>query len=296
MGNSAIELSDGRALGFECLGDPEGIPLFFFHGTPGSRLVFSRDDLIAQIPGVRMIVPERPGYGISDPKPERVLLDWPDDVAELADHLGLDTFAVAGVSGGGPHALACAHRLARRVTMTLLFASPSPTSFKGATRGMAIGNKLAIWLGRYAPGLARRLTLSFAATFDKDPEGFMDSMAKQMAPPDRALMEKESVRLAILRDLREAYRQGGDAHAVDGALAMTSQGWGFELREITVPVFLWQGEKDTLVPRTMAEHLAGEIPGCTARFVPGAAHLLTDDPSVVEHMGKVLLKRGKPRQ
>ncbi len=91
-----MSLSDGRTLGFRCIGDPGGRPVLFFHGTPGSRLVFSESDPIAQIPGVRLITPERPGYGISDPKPDRVLLDWADDVAEMADGLGIRTFAVAG--------------------------------------------------------------------------------------------------------------------------------------------------------------------------------------------------------
>ena len=125
MDNQSITLSDGRSLGFQRLGDPDGCPLFFFHGTPGSRLVLSQNDRIAQIPGLHLILPERPGYGLSDPKPGRVLLDWPNDVVELADYLGLDSFAVAGESGGGPHALACAYRLADRVTKALVLSSRS---------------------------------------------------------------------------------------------------------------------------------------------------------------------------
>ena len=96
MSDLSMTLPDGRSLGFRCLGDENGSPLFFFHGTPGSRFVLSEDDAMAQIPGVRLILPERPGYGISDPQPGRTLLDWPEDVAQLADHLGLDSFAVSG--------------------------------------------------------------------------------------------------------------------------------------------------------------------------------------------------------
>jgi pimeloyl-ACP methyl ester carboxylesterase len=105
MKNESIRLTDGRALGFQRLGDPSGKALFFFHGTPGSRLVFSENDRMAQIAGIDLITPDRPGYGISDPKPDRVLPDWARDVAELADYLGIESFAVAGESGGGPHAL-----------------------------------------------------------------------------------------------------------------------------------------------------------------------------------------------
>jgi len=288
MDTQSITLSDGRALGFQALGDPDGSPLFFFHGTPGSRLVFSGTDPIAQIPGLRLILPERPGYGLSDPQPGRALLDWPNDVSELADYLQLDRFAVAGESGGGPHVLACAYRLASRVTKALVLSSPAPAGFKGARRGLSLGNRAGLVLGRYAPWLIRAMMRSYAKALERDPEGFVDAMAKQMAPPDRRLLESPSLRQALIRDFREAYRQGSGGQAVDGALAMTSRTWGFSLREISVPVFLWHGEDDTLVSMTMAEHLAREIPRCQARFVTGAGHLLTEAPEVITEMAEVL--------
>ncbi len=283
-----IELADGRTLGFETLGDPDGSPLFFFHGTPGSRLMLAPDDRLAQLPGVRLILPDRPGYGISDPEPSRTLLDWAGDVAQLADHVGLDRFAVAGVSGGGPHALACAHRLAGRVTKALLFSSPSPAGFKGATRGMAFGNRLGLILDRYAPGLMRWAQRSGASRFAEDPQSLVDLLPKQMAPPDQKLLEDPAVRDALLRDFREAYRQGVDGHVVDGPLTMTTRNWGFSLSEIPVPVFLWHGEEDTLVTINMVRHLEREIPDCKARVVPGAAHLLIEIPAVVEEIREVL--------
>ena len=288
MKDQTFTLSDGRTLGFRFLGDADGCPLFFFHGTPGSRFVLTQDDLLAKTPGLRLILPDRPGYGLSDPQPGRTLLDWPDDVAELADRLGLESFAVAGGSGGGPHALACAYRLPRRVTTALVYSSPSSAGFKGATRGMAVRNRLAIWLSRYAPGLMRRMTLSYVARTRENPERFLDLVVQEVGPSDRALLQDETVRKAILEENQEAYRQGGEGHADDGALAMTSASWGFDLREISVPVFLWHGEEDKLVSRHMAEHLAREIPGCQARIVPGAGHLLIEDQSVVEEMRKAL--------
>lgn len=291
MSSESITLSDGRSLGFQCLGDPGGAPLFFFHGTPGSRLVFSETDPIAQFPGIRLITPERPGYGLSDPKPERSLLDWADDVAELADHLGIHTFAVMSESGGGPHALACAFRLAERVTMALLLCSPAAAGFPGATRGMSLGNRLGIWLDRYAPWLVRRGIRSYVKVFEDDPEFFIDQIAKQMAPPDQALMSDESLRQAFIRDLREAYKQGSDAQAVDASLGMTSKDWGFDLRKITVPVYLWHGEEDTLVSMPMAQSLAATIPTCEARFVPGAGHLLTEHAGVMDEVRQIVCKQ-----
>lgn len=284
----SITLPDGRRLGYAELGDERGRPLFFFHGTPGSRLVLSERDAIAQIDGVRLLLPERPGYGVSDPKPERTLLDWADDVAALADHLGVYRFAVAGVSGGGPHALACAARLPARVAVALLLASPSPAGFRGVTRGMSFGNKLGLLLGRFAPGLVRRGIVSFAASFESAPDPCLDGIARQMSEPDRRLMACPEVREAVARDLREAYRQGGRGHADDAALAMTGHSWGFDLGAIEVPVYLWHGEADSLVSKAMAEHLAEALPRCEAHFIPDAGHLLTEHDGVVDAFARAL--------
>ena len=284
----SITLPDGRRLGYAELGDERGRPLFFFHGTPGSRLVLSERDAIAQIDGVRLILPERPGYGVSDSKPDRALTDWADDVSALADHLGIERFAVASVSGGGPHALACASQLPDRVTVVLLLASPSPAGFRGVTRGMSFGNRLGLLVGRFAPGLVRRSIQSFAASFDADPDRFLDDVARQMSESDRRLMEDAAVREAIARDIREAYRQGGDGHADDAALAMTGRSWGFDLSAVTVPVHLWHGESDVLASRAMAEYLARALPTCEAHFVPDVGHLLTEHDSVVKEFAEAL--------
>lgn len=288
MKKESITLSDGRALGFQRLGDPSGKALFFFHGTPGSRLVFSENDPMAQIAGINLITPDRPGYGISDPKPDRVLLDWARDAAELADYLGIESFAVAGESGGGPHALACAYGLPDRLSIALVLSSPSPAGFKGATRGMSIGNRIGLVLGRYAPSLLRRMLDSYVSLLEKDPEQFLDALARQMAPSDRALLSGGEFREAMIRDLREAYRQGSRGHVVDGALAMTSLDWGFDLRQIKVPVYLWHGEDDRLVSKQMAGHLAAAIPKCKAHFVPNAGHLLSENAVVMEQVRKLL--------
>ena len=157
---------------------------------------------------------------------------------------------------------------------------------------MSSGNRLGLVLNRYAPWLVRRIIRSSASAFERDPDRFIDALARQMAPPDQALLADTPLRQAIIRDFREAYRQGSDGQAVDGALAVTSRTWGFSLRDIAVPVFLWHGEADTLVPITMARHLASEIPHCKACFIAGAGHLLTEHPAVIAEVEKVLGRRG----
>lgn len=288
MDDQSITLSDERVLGFRCIGDPKGRPLFFFHGTPGSRFVLTEIDLIAQVPGIRFILPERPGYGISDPKPGRTLLQWPNDVAELADFLGLDSFAVSGVSGGGPHALACAARLPDRVRLALLFSSPSPAEFKGATRGMSLGNKLGLLLGRAAPWLVQRMIKGYAPSFKKNPARAMVTLAKQLSPSDQLILEDEAFRDAVMQDMLEGFRQGGDGHAEEAPLVLSSRNWGFDLSEIAATVHLWHGDEDPLATVQMAKYLENEIPNCHANYVPGAGHLLTQHAEVVEQFRKVM--------
>jgi pimeloyl-ACP methyl ester carboxylesterase len=110
-----LSLSDGRKLGFAEFGEMQGKPVFYFHGFPGSRLEARLAEKISRDSHIRFIGIDRPGFGVSGFKPKRTLLDWPDDVIELADALGIDRFSTLGVSGGGPFAAACAHQIPDRL-------------------------------------------------------------------------------------------------------------------------------------------------------------------------------------
>ncbi len=112
-----LQLRDGRRLGYVDYGDPAGRPVLLFPGVPGSRLQGHPDRSIAGALGVRLIGVDRPGYGLSDDKRGRTLLDWPDDVVTLADHLGLERFALLSISGGGAYAAACAWKIPERLAL-----------------------------------------------------------------------------------------------------------------------------------------------------------------------------------
>ncbi len=286
--DKALLLSDGRMLSYRELGDPDGKPLFFFHGTPGSRLVLSENDRIAQIPGLRLILPERPGYGFSTPKPGRTLLDWPRDVAQLAEHLGFERFAVAGESGGGPHTLACAFALKNQIEAAFVLSSPAPADFPGATEGMSLGNRLGIWLNRIAPPLLKLALMGNVATFRKTPNRFISAIARHMCEADQKYFEDPVFRQAVLDDFREAYRQGEEGQFSDGRIAMTSRSWGFPLEEIAPSVFLWYGKKDTLVSMNMAKRLAQKIPNCKVRYIADCGHILSERPEVIDDIRGIL--------
>ena len=124
-----LTLADGRELAYEVWGDPAGRPVFFQHGTGDSRLARHPDDTLTASLGVRLVTADRPGVGRSTPLPGRTLLDWVPDASAVVDALGIDTFAVAGWSGGGPHALAIAHELPARVTKVALASCLAPFAF-----------------------------------------------------------------------------------------------------------------------------------------------------------------------
>ena len=109
-----------------------------------------------------------------------------------------------------------------------------------------------------------------------------------MAEPDKLLLKKSEYRAAVIRDFQEAYRQGAEGHVGDGPLAMSGRGWGFPLSKISVLVFFWHGEIDTLVTRNMAEHLIQNLPHPNFYLVPNAGHLLTDHPEVIDQMRAAL--------
>ena len=136
--DDGIALQDGRWLAYAEFGDPAGRPVLFFHATPGYRLNPWLTDAELRSAGVRLIAADRPGVGRSTPQPRRVLLDWPDDVRQLADALGLERFAVVGFSNGGPHAAACAYKLGPRVSATALVAPLPPLDAPGAVRQLGV--------------------------------------------------------------------------------------------------------------------------------------------------------------
>jgi pimeloyl-ACP methyl ester carboxylesterase len=272
--DSHVLLPDGRRLAYMVYGDPSGTPVFLFHGTPGSRLAFLEDDPVATELGIRLITPDRPGYGRSDFQPGRTLLDWASDVAALADHLGIGRFAVAGASGGGPHTAACAYLLPERVTGAALISSSSPMDAPDATLGMAWGNRLGLTLSRFAPWLVRAAMVLQARSILHAPEQFLGALLEQLCESDRRVLSDPKQREMAVMHLQEAVRPGARGAAHEAVLV--SRPWGFDLAEIRVPVHVWHGEADALAPISMGRHLAAAIPGSRAHFLPGVGHLVAE--------------------
>jgi pimeloyl-ACP methyl ester carboxylesterase len=267
-----ITLTDGRTLSWGEYGDVNGRPLLFFHGTPGSRLGAGLLDDAARARGVRVIAPERPGFGWSDPRRGRTLIDWSDDVRALADGLRVRRFAVAGISGGGPYVAACAHALPDRVTSAGILSGIGPTDHLGATQGMMLPNRAMLWASRRVPPFGRALVGLLARQL-RDPERALARMVRSLPEPDRRIVEDPRLRVVLVADFREALARGTDGAASD--FRLFARPWGFRLDEIRVPVHLWHGELDRNCPVAMGRHVAAAIPGCRATIVPGEGHMFT---------------------
>ena len=258
-------LPDGRKLGFAEGGDPKGAPVFYFHGFPGSRLE------VALLPakGLRLIGVDRPGYGMSTPRPWRKLADWPADIEALADFLRLEQFGVIGVSGGAPYASSVAHGLGDRVNALALVCGLGPPEAPGMTFGGTSNIALAL---RFLPA---RLTLA--------------ALGRQIILSDRALRQMRALRsrrgghpaadmelregpmmVAMVKSWREGLKRSSLGIAADARIY--GQPWHFGLHEIDVPTSIWHGHADTVVPISIGEHYAANVPGIETNFTKDDGH------------------------
>ena len=269
---STITLSDGRTLAYAEYGDPRGKPVFFFHGSPGSRFFHPPDETTKKM-GIRLITTDRPGYGLSDFQPGRHILDWPADIVQLADTLGIKKFAVSGHSGGGPFTLVCAFALPGRVTSAASLSGAAPVDAPAVTRGMSTTNKFGITVGPFIPWpLWRVLIWVFYHRRANDPAAEIDLGTGHRPLADEEQIRRPEIRETCILSEVEAFRPGLRGLAWEARLL--TRPWDFRLEDIRLPVFLWHGTADDQATIPMARYVAGKIPGCKLTVCENEAHLL----------------------
>lgn len=262
-----IKLKDGRLLGYAEYGAREGKPVFYFHGFPSSRLdwpLFDTDAIAARL-NARIIAVDRPGYGLSNFKRGRKILDWPDDVIELADALQVDRFAVLGISGGRPYAAACAFKIPQRLTATIIVCGMGPSEAPGAKDGtaMLLPSKFAL--------MRKLLLMLMAMGIRRNPDRFLSQMKEAVAEPDKLLLAQPEVVQTFIYSVREAFRSGTRGASWDAVLY--KRPWGYQLQDISMQIHLWHGELDTQVPVSVGQYVANAVPNCQAKFLPDEGHL-----------------------
>jgi pimeloyl-ACP methyl ester carboxylesterase len=274
---ATIQLPDGRTLAYLDTGDPEGRAVFFFHGGPGSRLQGLFFDKLNQRLGIRMISPDRPGYGLSDFQEDRTYLHWPSDVVALADHLGIDRFAVLGWSSGGPHAAVVAHAIPERLAVVAIAAGEGPYAsddfppnrlIEDTFSGSGI-NRFFIWSANNGPWLMRTLFRAMRILIFRDPAGMAENSGDaNMSAKDMQFFARRE----FTADFVESLRQGAKGWTRDYTIERLS--WPFDLQEIHAPrVLLFHGEEDGGVHPKIGEYVCARIPSCNAATIfPGEGH------------------------
>jgi pimeloyl-ACP methyl ester carboxylesterase len=273
-----ISLPDGRTLAAAEWGDPDGIPLIAIHGTPGGRIGWYKDPDIYRKFGVRRITYDRPGYGDSTRHPGRRVVDAVSDIEHLTEALGIDRFLVAGGSGGGPHALACAALLPDRVIRCHASVSVAPYEAQGLDwmAGMTEGNVKEFGAAVQGEDAAREVCNPLRDIgLERLEQNRIDWMGDDydLSEADREQMRKHIVRV-------RAHISNGLAPGADGwvdDLLVFVQPWGFDVEAIRVPVLITYGRTDVLVPAAHGDWLAAHVPGAEVWVDDDSGHMGDDE-------------------
>jgi pimeloyl-ACP methyl ester carboxylesterase len=264
-----LSLADGRGLAYAEYGDPTGRPVVYCHGGLASRLDVAPLSAACADLGVRLISPDRPGIGRSSYQAGRTLLDWPADLAQLADALGLDRFAVVGWSAGGPYALACGHALADRVSAMAVLGTALPFELVGSRRGLNRPDRIMLTLSTRLPPAAR---FALWLTMVVAPARALErSAGRTLAPADRAILAGADSPADAVAFMKESVRQGTRGEVTE--YVVFARPWGFSLEDVPGPVHIWEGAEDKLLPPAYPGILLDHLPRPTFTMVPGEGHI-----------------------
>jgi pimeloyl-ACP methyl ester carboxylesterase len=265
-----LRLPGGREIGFAEYGDPQGLPVLAIHGTPGSRFMFALTDEPARQRGLRIVAPERPGYGLSPFRRQETLAHEAADLTALADALGLLRLALIGVSGGGPYAVAAAHAMAGRVALLALINPFGHVAECQSRIRMSKSHRLAFTRICRSNGACTLFFGSVRSLVRFAPAVAYRVLQQRVPRSDRIVLAREEVKANLQAALREALRPG-----IEGALQdvrLYGVNWRLPLHEIDVPAVLWQGSDDAIVPPAAAYALAETLPNCRLDVIQGGGH------------------------
>jgi pimeloyl-ACP methyl ester carboxylesterase len=265
-----VLLASGRRMSYRDVGDATAIPVIALHGTPGSRLKFVLAEGTARRVGLRLISPDRWGYGNSDTPADPRLADYANDVEELTAALGIGSFAVLGVSGGGPFAAAVTASLGRRVSALALVSPVGPIARSCGWRELQAFHAFCFRVLPHFPGVLRVLFLAYRQLLMVAPQLAMRVTAARGPAADKTLLRDPVLAEDFKQTLLVGLANGVRGPIVD--LRLFSKSWGFALDAITAPAQVWLGENDGNVPRAAARHLAASIPGSKLTKLPGRGH------------------------
>lgn len=270
--NQRIRMQDGRWLYFSDSGDPLGYPVILMHGIAGSRHLRHPDDALLLQEGIRLIIPERPGSGDSDPLPGREVGDWPQDIAALTAHLGVGRFSVLGYSAGTAYALAVAAALPERVQTVHIVAAMPPIEDIKDLRAYNSVFRMALIVAKFTPSLLPVLMRIMIKDIRENVYHYLESLLLDAPELDRQVLGNPRLRASITVGLRASVRRG--EYEVAQEVMLAAREWRVDMGKVTMPVQLWHGDRDPLVSSSGAEKLVRLLPDARLLFIPGAGHYL----------------------
>lgn len=281
-GPECFLLQDGRWLSYQAVGPPNGRPVFFFHGSPGSRLESLAIAQTATTHRCRIIAPERPGMGHSSFDPGYTLLDYTHDILELADGLGLKSFGVMGHSGGGVTALSCAYAMPERLDFVCDLAGWAPMSVPELRSQITALDRFFAerCIPQPVPGKPNIVPTLFQFPFTLlgltakalPPATFIKLLhqSNYFCDEDYAILSNPDAANFLINSVRESFAQGSEGAAYDALLRY--QDWGFELSDIRFPVHIFHGDRDISAPYRFAEYKHRHLPNSELHTYPNEGH------------------------
>ncbi len=280
LSDKQLRLPDGRLMGYALYGDVGGRPVLAIHGTPGSRIMMQPAKRFAEQNGIRLIAPDRPGYGFSTSCPDISFAQWASDIAALLETLKVDQFWLFGVSGGGPYATAIAALMPHRV-IGLALVSPVGIFDQQVRQSWSWRNILFFSLLPRYRSLTKPVFTAARFLIMLAPFPFLKIFSLSQSKADRLILKDGRHQAALLAVFRDGLRSGINGVLED--LRLFANPWQLPLQKIEMPVILWQGSKDLMVPEKAAFKLADSLKDVEIIRLPGQGHFW-----IFEHFEDVL--------
>ena len=228
MLDSTVTVLNGRVLAYTDLGASDGPLVIHCHGAPSSRFELTYFDQAFADVGMRMVTIDRPGYGGSSSQPGRRLENWPTDVAAVADALGVQRFAITGLSSGGAYVIASAALLPDRVVGAAVISGVTDFAWPRAWDGYLDDEATLMRTGDEA-----QISAWCEAQYGTDGMGFLEGGLGELAPADQAVFADEELAASLVRTVREAFRSGFGGYAQD--LVAQGKDWSVDPGAIAAP-------------------------------------------------------------
>lgn len=284
MNQLSITLNDNRKISFAKYGDATGKPIFFFHGTPGSRKEISHCHQLANQQGYQVISLDRPGMGYSSLNRQQTLLSWANDVADIAAQLHFDKFSIMGHSGGGPFVAACAYSFPEKISSAAIVSGMEPIEFSEAFKSLPFSQRFLMRLIKVFPVTAFAL-MRLTRMMLKNPDKMMSDMIKQLPECDQIIFHNPDYRKKIIDSTLEAFRQGVSGPARE--MILLTKPWGFNLQKIRCPITIWHGQLDSQAPLEHAQLISRLIPDAHLQIIENEGHhsiLRNQFTNILKHM------------